>query len=182
MSHSTEGTDKGRAEFLQGLRDIADFLESHPELPLPYLGTGSERTGTPHVLTDYIIGDEPREQLAQITRALASMGGTVHKYADDNDRYSRFLVWRAFGPIALAYQADRSEVCERVVVGTERVEVEVDACPECGGPLASDGDGLAVCADDSSHYQARKPGKRVESTEREIVEWRCSPLLGGESA
>lgn len=177
-----EPPDPKRAGFTRGLREMADFLDQHPEVPLPYLGEVGGRTNRPS-LPIYLVSfdDTNREKLATIARAMAAGGRRVHKHADPDDNHPGYYVWCEFGSLALAARADRDQVCERIVVGTENVEVEQDACPECGGALVST-DGATACETDPSHYRARKPGKRVATTEREVVEWRCTPLLadGGE--
>jgi hypothetical protein len=171
-----EPADPERAAFSAGLRQIADLLDAHPNIPLPHL-TAPKATGWQPTLTCYLWGDDIRATLAAATRAMAA-GGRVAKHVDDDGTGLR--AWRMFGGIALEVRVERSQVCERVVLGTETVEVEEDACPQCGAGLKALGhDGTMVCADGGeAHYRAAKPGKRFATAEREIVEWRCTPLLG----
>lgn len=92
-----------RTKTIDGLRELADYLEARPDVPLPYLGT----------LDAFA---DPAE-LSAIARA---MGG-FHKQHDGN-----FLsLVRRFGPIALAVNFSSESVCERVVVGTEEVPEKV---------------------------------------------------------
>lgn len=103
------------AEFVAGLRELADFYESRPDMPLPYTGT----TAPLNIWTfGNLGGDErdPKAALGQIARFM----GRAEKVTDD--RF--FFVSRSFGPIRLEAGAYREEVCERVVVGTETDEIE----------------------------------------------------------
>lgn len=137
-----------RAALTAGMREAADWLDAHPELPLPYLGTGMRIPI--HISewdADNLRGyDEPlAERFAAAVRAL---GGERSKKAD-----SEYMeVSRSFGPgLHIDVWTMREEVCEAVVVGTEQVEVDRVITP-------------AVIE------------KVVE--ERDVIEWRCAPLLG----
>lgn len=160
-----------RAAFTRGLHEIAEFLDQHPEVPLPYMGSYISGDLMPTLAIYLNSTEDQRATLAGIARAM----GTAEKIADD--KLERLSVVRRFSGVALVAVADRREVCERVVIGTETVQVEEDACPKCSNALTIDGDGAMVCSDDSSHYRAAQPGKRVATTEREIVKWECTSLL-----
>lgn len=95
-----------RVEWLDSLRQIADWLAEHPEVPQPYHLIGSE-------LYIYLHGGDSRTKLAAIARAF----GNADKRVDG----SRFGVARRFGAITLIASAAREEVCERVVIGTREV-------------------------------------------------------------
>lgn len=113
-----------RAEYIAGLRAIADFLEGRPDVPLPY---------------DADLGRHYTDR-AEFIAAVRAIGGEK-RYSSD------FMeVARSFGPHEVRFQCLRETVCERVVVGTEKVMV-----PDPDAP-------------------------KVEK-EREVVEWRCAPLL-----
>jgi hypothetical protein len=129
-------------EFIEGLRQIADFLVEHPEVPKPYHLMGTE-------FYIYLFGDDQRATLTTIAKAM----GRAEKKVDGD----RFLVSRQFAGITLIAQADRAEVCERVVVGTREVEVE-------------EPDPAALAA----------VPKVKRTTVVEDVEWRCTPLLADE--
>lgn len=119
---------------IAGLRGAADFFEQNPAAPLTWtLDIG------------YHCSD--RDEFVAAARALGRA---------DKDFSSGFAsVTRDFGGgIVVRYQAYRSEVCERVVVGTREVEVE-EPDPEIVAALPK--------------------VKRVETVEE--VEWRCEPLL-----
>lgn len=93
-----------RAEFVQGLRDLADWLDAHPEIEFTNF-RGS------HILWYR----DTREQLADAARAL----GRVEKTGTD----SYFNLTRRFGPHEIEAYSPRATVCERVVVGKKAVPV-----------------------------------------------------------
>jgi hypothetical protein len=105
-----------RAEFITGLRQIADWLEQHPEVETPYLASNATGTYMP-TLPIYLIGDDQRAQLAAIARAMGS--------AEKTTRHDQFVVHRTFAGIALAAYADQTQVCERVVTATREITEEV---------------------------------------------------------
>lgn len=127
-----------RQEWIDGLSDLADFVESHPDFPLP------DRHGT-RVYVWAQHDSDGEGQLAFLGRC-ARVLGRATKEADE--KY--FTVARKFGPHVLAVCAHRDAVCERVVVGTETVEVQV---PPPGVEM------LAV------------------TEVREVVEWHCPESL-----
>jgi hypothetical protein len=91
------------AEYADGLRQIADFLESHPEISLP------EAT-----LTCYSLAS--KKDAAITARALAD-GGRCNKVFDE----SVLRLKRVFGPIEVQYIGMRYNVCEQIKVGTRVV-------------------------------------------------------------
>ena len=123
------------AEIAEGLRALADFLEAHPDLPYPtYLRT-------PHVWC-------PRsEEIPALIRAALADGVEVVKQHSEVQRN----VELHFGALKAEALISKSEVCERVVVGTEVVQVPDPAYIPPETPLIE---------------------KTVEKTE-----WRCRPLL-----
>lgn len=113
-------TDETRQAYTDGLREIAAFLDRHPEVDLPYLGNfTSIGINMPSLSILLVRPGEQREPLAEIARA---MGGAEKAVSDS---LGRFYVWRRFAGIALVASADRAEVCERVVTGTREVTKEV---------------------------------------------------------
>lgn len=104
-------TDQERAAYIEGLRQVADWLEAHPEVELPWLGFEPK-------LSIYLVGYAQREPLAAIARAM----GSFEKIANGDDY---FQIVRRFAGIAVVAQASRDEVCEKVVVGTTEVTEEV---------------------------------------------------------
>lgn len=140
-------TDDKRADYIEGLRQIADFLAEHPEVPLPHHVSGPVRLGSPAFYI-YITSGDQRETVATVARAM----GKAEKRADDS--LQRYQVFRQFAGITLVASADRNEVCERVVTGTREVTVEKP-------------DPAALAA---------VPTVTVTETVEE-VEWVCQPLL-----
>jgi len=91
-------------EYAAGLRELADWIEAHPERPRP--------SGT---LTVYSLNS--REEAAACLQAL----GTCKKeYTEDN-----FYLSREFGPIKLTFMFYRSAICSRRVVGQKQVGTQV---------------------------------------------------------
>ncbi|GGV33946.1 hypothetical protein GCM10010182_67210 [Actinomadura cremea] len=80
-----------RDEYIKGLRDLADFIESHPELPLP---TGSS-------VGPYVTGTDEEER-AEVDRIATILGVTA-----SGDTH--YIASRSFGPVtyeAIAIAAD----------------------------------------------------------------------------
>lgn len=121
-----------RTAYTEGLRQLADWLDAHPDIDLPWTGT----TYDPFSLGVWLT----KEELAEIVRALP---GRVEKQFDE----TVVRVTSAFGGLRVQAYSGRNEVCERIVTGTETVTVPaIEAKPE-----------------------------RTEV--REVVEWRCHPIL-----
>jgi hypothetical protein len=123
MPKSTESPSIANAQFIAGLRELADFYESHPEVPIP----------KPSYLDFSVYSLHTKSEAAGIIKLL----GTITKEYTDS---GLFKVVRYFGPIALKFVFNRDTVCERVVVRKEVVPEHV----------------------------------------REIVEWKCAPVLAAE--
>jgi len=143
-----------RAAFTAGLRQLADWLELHPEVQLPYIGsyvTGCDLPSLPIYLGQAWGSEDVRTVLADVARA---MGNATKATSYGGD----YQVWRAFGGLAVYAQADRDEVCDRIVVATHEVtEMVPDPQVVAAAPL------VAVV------------------TTVEDVEWRCRPLLAAQS-
>jgi hypothetical protein len=130
-----------RADYIAGLRQLADLLEQRDDLPLPYTGTGSELLFILHR------NDDQRALLAAFARAFP---GRIEKRVRGED----FDLKASLRGLRVQVIADRNEVCERIVTGTDTVTKEVPD-PTVQVPL-------------------------VEVTETvEHVEWVCRPLLSG---
>lgn len=135
---------KERHEYIAGLRMLADLLQSHPELELPYTGRSKYEP-----LSVNLIGDEgQRAQMAAWARALP---GKKDKAAV-SDTY--FRIDGALRGLGIRVLANRAEVCEKRVIGTQEVTEEIPD-PEAVAAL---------------------PKKTVTRTE-EIVEWVCGSVL-----
>lgn len=97
-----EKAARSRAEYVQGLREMADWIESHPSYR-----EGGYWMHSGHVVFDFVDADK----LAEKARAF----GTADKYADDDS----IGLERRFGPHKVVMYTPRDETCERIQVGTE---------------------------------------------------------------
>lgn len=101
---------EGREAHIAGLRAAADFLEAHPEVVVASYGD--------YFALDIAAYGVTRDDLVAAAQA---SGGWDKEYSD-----SQFELVRSFGGgVKLSLNADRSEVCELVVVGTREVEEKV---------------------------------------------------------
>lgn len=88
------------AEYVTGLRALADFYESHPDMPLPYA-------------VNHVYSYE-REEFLKGVKILAD-GGKVSKTTQgDDSNYPTYHATRAFGPVTLDVQIDRKTICRMV--------------------------------------------------------------------
>lgn len=140
-----------RAATIAGLRELADTLDAHDDLPLPTLSVDWYL---------FVYADSPREKDEEVlarqrTEAarLVRILGSADKYVTGN--LFRYRHWFG-GPDGLESEVivDRPAVCERVVTGTREVTRLV---PRGEDPRPVD----------------------VFTEEVEDVEWRCTSLLGG---
>jgi len=104
-----------RAEYVRGLRALADVLEQHPEVPLPYQGS-SPFYGRLS-FSDFLTSEDPRADMAAARRAL---GVSMEKV----DRGEYFDLHGNLHGLYFTLVAFRKDVCERVVTGTREVVVE----------------------------------------------------------
>lgn len=109
-----------RTAYTNGLRAFADWLDAHPEVPLPNDGKSSFSALGSFVLDD----DQARETLAAVARALP---GKVDK---DYSGESYMRVHGVVDGIHVSYVCNREAVCERVVVGQRTVSKEVPVAYE----------------------------------------------------
>lgn len=133
----------------EGLEQLAAMLREHPEL------AEGLRSDPFEGLLAYVGHlDDPIAMMGAFARAGASHRAKVTK--NYNDRWGAVDI--TFGPVGLHVYADRDQVCERVVVGTETVTKKV-----------------------------KDPAKLAEvpeveiTEEQEIVRWECKPLLASAS-
>lgn len=130
------------SEITAALREAADLLEQHPELPAPYIN-GSDWGLSLDWQMMVKHGNNLSAQKATAAQVVQAIGGDWQKVELGDTFHFR----QTHGLLRLDVYVDRPAVCERVVTGTETVTIPaVEAQPE-----------------------------RVE--EREVVEWRCQPLL-----
>ncbi len=104
-----------RAEYVKGLRALADILEAHPEVPLPYQGSSPQYA---RLTFHFLNADDPRGEMAAARRAL---GVPLDKDARD-DAY--FDLKGSLHGLHFTMTAFRAAVCERVVTGTREVEID----------------------------------------------------------
>lgn len=90
-----------RAATIQGLRDLADFIEAHPQIPLPFMPG-----------FDVMFDD------VDALRAAFHLTGKWDKKYLPTYAYYR----KDFGPVGLELTIARDKVCRRVQTGTKRVE------------------------------------------------------------
>jgi hypothetical protein len=110
----TKATTDTRAEYIAGLRMLADLLDANPHLGLPF-------DGRTLPMSVYITReDEQREKLAEWARALPGQ-----KTKSEEGTGGVFLALTAqLRGVSLRVLANREEVCERVVLGTHEVVEE----------------------------------------------------------
>lgn len=115
-------TDADRPGYIAGLRQLADILEAHPDLPLPYGGTTT---------SELLWIANSRQDHKQVAATFArTIPGVVAKQPRGTDLD---LIGRIAG-LHVQLIVDRDAVCERVVVGSETVTVPArpatEATPE----------------------------------------------------
>lgn len=142
-----------RREFVEGLRALAQWVEDHPEIDVPYQAKSVATQAFTIGAHSWNSETETEQDVAEVFASMVkALGGSRAKDADDG--YMR--VTRKFGPgVALEVWASRNEVCEAVVVGTETVIEN-----EIVEPAVT---------------------RRVEK-QRDIVEWRCAPVLADKAS
>lgn len=102
-----------RAGYIAGLRQLADVLEQHPEVPLPFQGHGMALT-----FSFFRHGDDNRAAMAAAAKALPCQ---LQKAGSDE----YFDLNGKLAGLKIQLTAFRGEVCERVVVGTREVTEEI---------------------------------------------------------
>jgi hypothetical protein len=112
---STDSTTDPRTAYTAGLRQLADILDAHPDVPLPYEGRVSPISFAFH---GYEVEDHAGE-LASAARIL--IPGIREKKADD----AYFRVAGSLHGLRIECWAMREQVCERIVTGTREVTREV---------------------------------------------------------
>jgi hypothetical protein len=104
--------DNDRDEYITGLRQLADILERHDDLPLPYTGTASRLLWIAGLSEDH----------AELARTFArNIPGVLRK----NVRGDVFDLIGDIQGLHVQLIVDRDAVCERVVTGTETVTRQV---------------------------------------------------------
>lgn len=113
MTTTPEITPDPRAEYISGLRALADLLEQNPHLEPPYHGYGTDMLIIPH-------RGAQRDVLAAWARALPGR-------KDKNPSGNYFRLTGALRGLRLMVLCDRDEVCEKRVL---RVETVTETVPD----------------------------------------------------
>lgn len=103
-----------RTEYTRGLRALADLLDAHPEVPLPFHGTSSP------IRIYHLSGADQRAEFLATVRAFPG-----RKSKEARDGYGYFDVEAALHGLTIQITANRSTICERVVTGTREVTREI---------------------------------------------------------
>lgn len=112
MPETTEQTDDRRASYIAGLRQLADLLEQHEDMPLPW--DGSRR----YADLDWLFFDREEEQQKALMATLARyLPGQVEKNATGDYFHLRGRI----AGLHVRAMASRDAVCVRRVVGTREV-------------------------------------------------------------
>ena len=113
--------DPKRAAYIDGLRQLADVLEAHAELPLPYEGSRTAMTFF------FLFSEDPRAAMAAAVRALPC--NLVKNFSGYDDGPSYLDLSGQLGGLKIELTARRDDVCTRRVTGTEDREVEEVVTP-----------------------------------------------------
>ena len=117
--NSMTQTDE-RAEYIAGLRALADVLEANPHAKLPQTGNGLPLTW----VTSW--EDDPKAATLAIVRAV---GGKWNKLSGGTDGAILRFATSLHG-FSVEILCSREQVCRRVVTGTETVDLPaVEAQP-----------------------------------------------------
>lgn len=177
-------------EHIVGLAPVVHWLGQHPEL--------DELTPVFHGLDSIGLCALDAEDFAVAVRALKDGAplGTITR--EDDDSFTRFT--RDFGAVSVYAYTFRSAVCEKVVVGTEKVVETAVRCVHCGEPIGENaGYGWLHVTADGGQYRccgttmdedgnevggqpATPPSFAAQTVERDVVEWKCRPVLAGADA
>lgn len=150
MTMTDDKTTIARYEFVEGLRALADFYDTHPDFPLPG-NVEVERASEPYHFTFKSNAYRDAEQYAAMVSELGGKREKVERDYSANGGAAYLDTVRALSPlVAIGVTTFRETVCERRVVGTEKVMVPDPTAP--AAPLVE--------------------------VEREVYEWDCKPVLG----
>lgn len=129
----------------------AALIKTHPDLPAPYV-TSFSSTDTVELnwyLRHREDTDELDDQRSAAQQIVKALGGTWDKFHESEDLRMR----QRRGGLVFEILVKREAVCERVVVGTETVTIPAtEAIPA-------------------------QPAMPERTETRDVVEWRCAPLL-----
>ena len=131
----------------EALRQAADILAAHPGLPSPYLTASSYGDDSFYVHLTWQLMNQYDRSLAAQKAAVQQIVRAIGGKWDKVELGDTFHFRQTIGAVELDAYADREAVCERIVTGTETVTI------------------------------AARPAEPERVEEREIVEWRCEPIL-----
>lgn len=106
----------------ENLRAVADLIEAHPELPLPFVtayGHSSEVEVVWYLHIESNLHGDLAGQKAAAAQLVTMLGGKWDK-SESDDIYA---LDQRRGDLKLHISVNRAAVCERVVIGTREVEV-----------------------------------------------------------
>lgn len=134
------------------LRAVADLIEAHPDLPVPYTSHFNHCPETAELKWYlHLAHNDPATGGDKARTIITALGGTWAKDLDSTDDTARFTQTRE--GLDLSIVVRREQVCTRRVVGTETVTIPAQPAAE------------AV-------------PERTET--RDVVEWDCGSLLAGQ--
>lgn len=130
------------------LRSAGDLIAAHPEIPTPYVTGISYSSGSGQAVDlNWFVPINVADHVEQKRTAARILKAVGGKWDKDPNPDERFNFTQHRGGLHLNVQVEREAVCERVVTGVESVTIS------------------AVAA---------VPEHTIE---RDIVEWRCEPVL-----
>lgn len=95
--------DTERRALISGLRDLATFLEDHPEIPTPITNPANA----------FVYGKEEMEKVVRV------MGSVKKRVTEEY-----FFVQKAFGSVTLEVNCRRELICERRVIGKKIIPAQ----------------------------------------------------------
>ena len=131
-----------REGYIDGLRKLADLLEAKPNCPVPYSGSRGN---------NMLVFAKTPEQIKAWAKAL---GNVKKEYGNDDDVYN-FSLYGTLGTIPIKVLGEREGVCERVVVGSEEIEI----------------------TEPDPDFERPEVPMITRKVTKEIVEWNCGSLL-----
>ncbi|VXB34069.1 hypothetical protein [Nocardioides sp. AX2bis] len=131
------------------LRAVAELIEAHPDLPVPFTSLYDHRPETADLHWYLHLAHRDPANAGDKARAIiTALGGTWSKDFNRTDDTARFT--RRWNGLSLEVSVQREQVCTRRVVGTETVTIP-------------------------ARPAAAAVPERTET--RDLVEWDCGSLL-----
>ena len=126
MNEVETKTKTRNADVIQGLRDLADYLEAHDEIPkVGEFTVNAPISQKQECGDDYwqMSAEQKHGPLSAKLARVAQLPGTWFKNGTDY----HYTVRRQFGPITLEVYTDRESICRKVTVMKE-IEVTEWQC------------------------------------------------------